>query len=144
MSSLVSINATTFFNRTSYLYAIGDFKINPPLPLNTAAYIILFMGLWTVPFLFIVGIYLNPWYIGLIILPPILLGTFATKNIFGGKNLMDFLNTLLAFSGEPKGWMDGENNNMKDDYYTVKSEIWVSRRRELQQLARLAAAKKNI
>lgn len=131
----VTINATAFFNREIFMYALGDIKLKNPIPMRKAAHIIGFLVAWCLPLVFVFGLHLNVFYIMFLLVPPIVLGNLATKQIFGGKGLLDFASTVTAFIGEPKGWTDWNNNHMRQERYTISNEIWISRRRELQLLA---------
>lgn len=132
---ILILNMTGFFKRELRMYALGDIRFKNPISLKKAAYIMGFLLAWSLPMLLIVGIKFNPVYLAILLGPPILLGNFAGKPIWGGKPLFDFIGTSVKFIQEPKGWTDLQNNNMNEDTYFVDSEIWVSRRRELQMLA---------
>lgn len=141
-SRIIVLNMTNFFNRELFMYALGDIRFKKPVSLKKAAYIIVFLIIWTIPIILIVGIQFNLVFLAILIVPPVLLGNFAGKPVWGGKSLLDFLKTIITFAKEPKGWTDLQNNDMKEDVYYVESEIWVSRRRELQLLADLDEANK--
>lgn len=133
-NQIVALNMTGFFKRELQMYALGDIKFRKPIAIKQVAYILGFFVVWSLPIVLLFGVVLHPAYAVLVILPPILLGTFATKPIFGGKTLIDFVKTAVMFLGEPKAWADLKPYHQKE-VYEVKSEIWVSRRRELQLLA---------
>lgn len=133
-NQIVSLNMTGFFKRELQMYALGDIKFKKPISVRQVAYILGFYLIWSIPIILIFGIHLNPFYAVLVIAPPIALGTFAVKPIFGGKTLLDYVKTAIVFLGEPKAWADLKPYNPKE-VYEVSSEIWISRRRELQLLA---------
>lgn len=141
MNQLTVINATEFFSRPTYIYAMGDIKFDRPISLKYAGYLLAFIMGWTIPIFLLMGLQLNPFYLMFMLVPPFILASFSTKPIFGGKPLVEFANTVADFASEPKGWLDGNSSNMKEDAFTIASEIWVGRRRELQILADLVEGK---
>lgn len=136
-SQIIIINMTNFFNRELFMYALGDIKFKKPVSLKKAAYILLFLLIWTLPILFALKFKFNPFTVVFAFAPPILLGNFAGKPVWGGKPLFDYLKTSIRFLTLPKGWTDLNDNDMKETTHYTESEIWVSRRRELQILADL-------
>lgn len=137
MNQLVTINATELFNRPSYLYALGDLKLSRPISLKYAGYLLGFLTVWSLPIYLILGLQLNVFNLAFMFGPPFLLASLSTKPLFGGKALLEFAGTLADFFSEPKGWLDGNNSNMKEESFQVVNEIWIGRRRELQILADL-------
>lgn len=133
-NQITSMNMTGFFKRELQMYALGDIKFKKPIPIKQVSYVIGFYIIWSLPIILIFGIYLNIVYAALVIVPPALVGTLAIRPIFGGKTLFDFLRTAFKFVGEPKAWTDLKPHKPAE-VYTVNSEIWISRRRELQMLA---------
>lgn len=133
-NQIVSLNMTGFFKRQLQMYALGDIRFKKPISIKQVAYILGFFVVYSVPIVLFFGVQLNPVYAVLVIAPPILLGTFAVKPIFGGKTLIDFGRTAVIFLSEPKAWADLKAYQPKE-IYTMSSEIWISRRRELQLLA---------
>lgn len=134
MATLV-INATRFFHRESYMYSFGDIKFKNPVPLNRAMFMTLFIVGWTIPHIMFFGLMFNVWYLMWILVPPVALGIYATKPIFGGKTLFEATNTMVEFMSEPKGWTDYNNNAMREETYYISDEIWISRRTDLKFLA---------
>lgn len=133
---LMGINMTNFFNREMFMYSLGDIKFKKPVSLKRVAYSLAFLLVWSLPMFFIWGLIINPVYLLVMFGPPLGLAHIATKPVFGGKNLLDFLLTMFKFVQEPKGWADlNESREFGEDVYYVESEIWISRRRELQILA---------
>lgn len=131
------MNMTNLYTRDLKMYSLGDIRLGGGVSLKKVAYTTAFILLWSIPLILIFGIQLNVYYAAIVIIPPILLGHFASKPVFGGKNLIDFLTTMFNYISEPFSWTDlRENRERKPNYY-VSSEIWISRRRELQYLADL-------
>lgn len=119
------------------MYALGDIRFKKPVSLKKAAYTLGFFIVWTLPIFLIFGFQISPVYLAIALVPPVVLGNFAGKPVWGGKPLFDFLKTLSNFLKEPKGWMDLNGNNMKENVMYVETEVWVSRRRELLLLANM-------
>jgi hypothetical protein len=132
---LVSINMTNFFNRELFMYSLGDIRFKKPVSLRKVAYTTAFLIIWTLPIVLIFGIHFNIIYFALILAPPFLMGNFASKPMFGGKTLIEWAKSTVRFMGEPKGWTDlNPSKTLDSGQYFVESEIWISRRRELQYL----------
>lgn len=142
MGRLTAVNMTNFFSRDLLMYSLGDIHLKKPVSLKKAGYTMLFILLWTVPLLFIFGLQLNVYFVTFVIIPPFILGHFATKPAFGGKTLVDYVKSSFKFLfNEPKGWCDYRANNKLDqEVLQIENEIWISRRRELQYLADLKEA----
>lgn len=142
-AQITGMNMTNFFNRELFVYSLGDISFKKPISLMKLIYIIAMFLIYTLPMIFIVGIYFNVGYFALLIIPPIVVGHYATKPIFSGKTLPDFLFTIIKFLGEPKFWMDLKKaDSFGNDHYYTNQEIWVGRRRELQILADLKEERK--
>lgn len=138
MQGLRVLNMTTFFNREMLLYALGDIKFKKPVSLKTAFYILLLGLMWTLPLVLIFGLQTNVYFLALILVPPVVIGVYATRPIFTEKTLDDFIVTLVKFLAEPKGWTDlYDNNEVGATEYKLAQEIWISRREELDYLAAL-------
>lgn len=132
---LVSINMTNFFNRELFMYSLGDIKFKKPVSLKKVAYTTAFLITWTLPMIAIFGIHFNLLYVAFVLAPPILMGNFASKPMFGGKTLIEWTKSTVQFIGEPKGWTDlNPSKTLDNGQLFVESEIWISRRRELQLL----------
>ena len=132
------VNMTNFFNRELFMYSLGDIKFKKPIALKKVAYTTAFLIIWCIPMVLTFGLALNPIYLAFLIGPPLVLGNFATKPVWGGRGLVDFLKTLTKFIAEPKGWTDLNAAPKTDkEVFYVSNEIWISRRRELQILANL-------
>mgnify|MGYP000854892376 FL=1 len=130
------VNMTNFFNRELYMYSLGDIKFRKPVSLKKVAYTTAFLILWTVPVIVFLGLQFNFLFAVLAFAPPIILGNLAAKPVWGGRGLIDYLKTTVNYIKEPKGWTDLNANNLLDrTVYFTESEIWISRRRELQMLA---------
>ena len=132
------VNMRSFFNREILMHAIGDHRFGKPVALKTMLYIVFFLLAYSLPIIMFFGFKMNIVYVAVVFAPPIFLGKFANKPIWGGRTLIDFIKVTFSFLGEPKGWTDHKNNNeLGKAVYTVDYDIWVSRRRELQLLAGL-------
>ena len=130
------LNMTNFFNREIMMYSLGDIKFKKPIALKKVAYVTGFVLIWSIPLILIFGLILKIQFIALVVAPPLILGHYASKPVWGGKGLIDFMQTLFTYMSEPKIWTDlkASKNSNKNKYY-IESEIWISRRRELQLLA---------
>lgn len=127
---------TNFFNRELFMYSLGDIKFKKPVSLKKVAYTTAFLIVWTLPMFLIFGLHLNLLYVAFILGPPFLMGNVASKPLFGGKTLIEATKSTIQFIGEPKGWTDLNSSKTLDNgSLFVESEIWISRRRELQKLA---------
>lgn len=130
------VNMTNFFNRELFMYALGDIRFKKPIMLKKVAYTVAFLILWALPIFFMFGLVLSPFYFLLMFAPPIALGHFASRPVWGGRGLFDYLRVMWGFMNEPKGWADlkGIDHSGEESLF-VESEVWISRRRELSMLA---------
>lgn len=129
------VNLTNFFNRELFMYSLGDIKFKKPIALKKVAYVTLFLIIWAVPIVVVFGLPGGPISALITFAVPIVAGNIASKPVFGGKGLLDFLKTLITYLGEPKGWLDFRASNVLDtDVFYVENEVWISRRRELELL----------
>lgn len=142
--SIQIYNITEFFNRPIMLYSLGDIRFQKPISLQKAVYILGFFMVWTVPIFFMFGLVFSPPALVITLLPPIIIGHLATKPVFGGMQMFDFLAMMRDFAFEPRGWTDGEANNMREPVYELSSDVWISRRKDLQILADLVEGKAHI
>lgn len=135
---LVSINMTNFFNRELFMYSLGDIKFQKPVSLKKVAYTTAFLIMWTLPIILIFGIHINIFFVFIVLAPPIVMGNIASKPMFGGKTLIEWVKSTVGFIGEPKGWTDlNPSKTLDSGMVFVENEIWIGRRRELQILADL-------
>jgi hypothetical protein len=133
---------TNFFNRELFMYSLGDIRFKKPVSLKKVAYTTAFLIIWTLPIVLIFGLHINLLFFALALGPPFVMGNFASKPMFGGKTLIEWAKTTIHFIGEPKGWTDLNSSETLDNgTFFVESEIWISRRRELQILADLREKK---
>lgn len=96
------------------------------------------MGLiivWTLPIILIFGLHINVAYAALLLVPPVAVGHFALKPIFGGKQLAEYLMTAFSFLQEPKHWTDMKEWEDPNSVYEINSVYWIGRRREHHLLA---------
>lgn len=134
---IVVLNMTWFFNRELFMSALGDIKLSKPISLRKMGFILGFFIVWTLPILLIFGINLSLPYLVLLFVPPVVLGNYASKPVWGGKTLLGFIKTLYKYLQEPRGWGDLRPlKNPDEEILYVESEIWVSRRRELEKMFR--------
>jgi len=138
MNKIRVANLTNFFNRQIMMYSMGDIKFKKPVSLKKVAYITAFLIMWGLPWFYLLGVPDNPYKFAWMIVLPIVAGNFASRPMFGGKGLIDWLKTLIDYNfKEPKGWLDFNNaNTMKIETFYTDSEIWVSRRREIEMLSK--------
>lgn len=134
-------NMTNLFTRELYMYSLGDIRFGSGISLKKVAYTTAFILLWSFPLILIFGIHLNVYYAAVVIVPPFVLGHFASKPVWGGKSLIDYAQTIFTYITQPRAWTDLYENREKKDSYYVQSEIWISRRREMQLLADLREEK---
>ena len=135
------VNMTNFFNRELFMYSLGDIKFKKPIALKKVAYVTAFLIIWSIPVFLYFGLVMNPFFMAFLLGPPFVLGHFATKPVWGGRGLIDFLKTLAGYIVEPQAWTDLNARNVKDkEVLYVENEIWISRRRELQILADIKEA----
>lgn len=135
---LAIVNMRSFFNREILMHSIGDHRFGKPVALKTMLYTIFFLLAYSLPMILIFGLKFNVIYLAAVFVPPIALGRFANRPIWGGRTLIDFIKITISFVGEPKGWTDHKSNNeLGKAVYTIDHDIWVSRRREHQLLAGL-------
>lgn len=131
------VNLTNFFNRELWMYSLGDIKFKKPIALKKVAYVTIFLVIWTIPLVLTFGFPTGPLTFAIFVVLPIVAGNFASRPVFGGKGLLDFLKTAIGFLQEPKGWLDFLNSNKMDtEVFYVENEIWLSRRREIEILRR--------
>lgn len=143
MSNILVMNATEFLNRPIYLYALGDIRLKNPVPLKKAAFILTGFIVYTVPLIMIFGLIMSPFYLAFILGPPIIVGSYATKPL-GGRTIFEHANVMVEWVSEPKGWTDFKANSMREEKHSIISEIWISRRRELNLLAEIVEGKADI
>lgn len=130
------VNMTNFFNRELYMHSLGDIKFRKPVSLKKVAYITLFLVVWCVPIVVFFGLQFNVFYLAILLGPPLLLGNFAAKPVWGGRGLLDFLKTLANFAGQPRGWADlAPAPKLDQQVFFTEHEVWISRRREMALLA---------
>lgn len=139
---IMSLNMTNFFKRELFMYSFGDIKFKKPIALKTLAFTLGFILIWVLPLVLVFGLPMNPIAAILYFAPPIALGQVASRPIFGGKTLIDFVKTAILYLGEPKGWADLKpfNKSQSQQTYSIEHEIWISRRREYSMLAEMIDA----
>lgn len=143
MDGLRIINMTNFFSRELYLYSLGDLRLPQPISLKTAMYFILGAVVWSVPILLIFGIIFNVFYLLLVLAGPVALAVLSSRPIFGGRGLIDALVVTVKYLLSPRLYTDGTASSIDSDpNREVSHEFWISRRRELHELAATTRKKK--
>lgn len=138
INSVQVVNMRSFFSREIFMHALGDFRFSKPIALKQALYTAVFFIIYSLPIVMIFGFHFNVYFAVITFIPPIALGNFANKPIWGGRTLVGFVKVTISYIGEPRGWTDHrEDNGLGKEVYTVDHDIWVSRRRELKILAEL-------
>jgi hypothetical protein len=141
MQRVVVLNFTKFFRRELYMYAFGDIKLRKPISLKKVGYTVMFGIIWTLPLFLIIGIKFNLFYVAILLGVPVVLGNLASRPIFGGKGMFDYLRAIFGFIGESKIWTDLEGTrNRGEDILFADNEYWVSRRREIAILEKLTSS----
>ena len=142
MEGILVTNFTNMFKRDILLYSLGEFRLNSPISLKKLGYILFFIIVYTGPILYFNGLVLNVWYVIAVFVPPFIVGYYAAEPRWAGRNLLDFTIVYIKFATSPKYWCDLRacndllpNTNGKETYkMPIGYEIWISRRRELQEL----------
>lgn len=135
----IARNLTDFFNKELLVYSLGDIKLSRPIPLKKMAMGIAAFVVWTVPFIMIFGTSITPWWLIFAIGPPLAFTQVASKPVFGGKRLFDFIKTAYKYALQPKGWSDlVADNTQQNTVYFVEHETSISRRKELNLLSKIA------
>lgn len=135
---IVARNLTQFFNREIMIYAFGDIKLKKPLPMKTFLWTLIGFICWAVPILIIFGLRLEPIFLAIVLIPPIVFGRYASRPVFGGKTMFSWAQAQINYMMQPRGWSDfSVDNDQQDAVYNVSHEISVSRRRDLAYLAQL-------
>ena len=118
------------------MYSLGDIAFKKPVSIKKVAYTLAFLLIWALPLTLVFGIPTGIVTFVLFYALPIAAGHFATKPIFGGRGLLDFLKITFSFLlNEPKVWTDLKAAPKDVEVSSVHQEIWISRRRELKYLA---------
>lgn len=129
---------TSFFNRELFLYSLGDISLSKPVSLKKAGFLILGIMIWTLPLFLLVGIYFNPFYLALAIGPPLGLAFIGDKPLFDGRGIIDATKVTAKYLVSNKCYTDFTVSDIdKKTEYFIEKDIWISRRRELMELAEL-------
>lgn len=125
------------------MYSFGDIKLKKPISVKKIAWTMGGFMIWTLPIVVMFGFRLHPVFLALIIIPPIVFGHYVTKPVFGGKTMMDWLQTQVRYLQQPRGWSDFRvDNDQQSTVYTLAKEIYISRRREARYLSRVIRLRK--
>lgn len=138
MNGLPILNMTSFFNRELFLYSLGDISLSKPVSLKKAGFLLIGLVIWALPLILIFGIQFNPFFLALALGPPILLAAAGDKPLFDGRGIFDATKVSLRYIGTKKCYTDFAVSDIhtKPEYF-IQKEIWISRRRELMELAEL-------
>lgn len=140
---MVTLNITSFINKKSYIYSIGDVALPQPIALSSFFIFISLFIVYTLPMFGIIGA--SSILDGFILLaPPILIGIFLTTPMFGEQTFLEVFSALMSYWGEPNAWYDLVATEGKDEVYTPYYEILVSRNQELKILEELIKGNESI
>ena len=129
---------TSFFNRELFLYSLGDISLSKPVSLKKAGFALLGVVIWTLPVVFIFGLHFNPFFLAFAALGPILLGALGDRPVFDGRTIFDAIRVTIRYIFTKKCYTDFTvSDTHENPEYFVQKEIWISRRRELMELAKL-------
>lgn len=129
---------TSFFNRELFLYSLGDISLSKPVSLKKAGFFILGIVVWTIPLFLLIGIYFNPFYFAFLASVPIVLALIGDKPLFDGRGIIDATKVTTKYLFSRKCYTDFTASNIDTNpEYFIEKEIWISRRRELMELAEL-------
>lgn len=129
----LTMNMTKFFNRELMLYALEDFRFKKPISFKKIGYIVAFILLFSAPIVYFFGFHLNVYFVGLLILPPFVLGNLAVKPIFGGRELLSYLLVTITYLSQPRAWTDlNATREKRNERVFIDHIYWVSRRREIK------------
>ena len=138
MNGLPILNMTSFFNRELFLYSLGDISLSKPVSLKKAGFLFLGIALWSIPIVLIFGFYFNLFYLALLLSVPVLIASIGDKPLFDGRGLIDAIRVTFRYIFSEKCYTDFTVTDIhKKPEYFVQKEIWISRRRELMELAEL-------
>lgn len=138
MNGLPILNMTSFFNRELFLYSLGDIRLSKPVSLKKAGFLLIGVMVWTIPLVMIFGINFNVFFLALAVGPPILLAVIGDKPLFDGRGIIDATRVTVKYLFSEKCYTDFTATDIhKDPEYSLAKEIWISRRRELMELADL-------
>ena len=129
---------TSFFNRELFLYSLGDISLSKPVSLKKAGFLILGLMIWTLPLVLVFGLIFNPFFLVIAIGPPIGLAAMGDKPLFDGRGIIDAARVTARYMGSKKCYTDFVVSDIhtKPEHF-IQKEIWISRRRELMELAEL-------
>jgi len=129
---------TSFFNRELFLYSLGDISLSKPVSLKKAMFLIVGIVIWTVPLVLVFGIYFNVFYLAFLASVPVLLALVGDKPVFDGRTIIDAVRVTVRYLFAEKCYTDFTVSDIhKKPEFFIQKEIWISRRRELMELAEL-------
>lgn len=131
------INMTKFFNKELFLYSIGDLRMPKPVSIRKAGMFLGAIAAWTLPLMIIFNFPANLlfWVVALSV--PLLFATVADMPFFGGRSVIEAAAVSAKYISRPHNYADFKATNIgkSSPRYTVDQEMWISRRRELMELA---------
>lgn len=140
--TVYGLNVSHLFDKEMLMYSFGDIKLKKPISVKKIGFIMAALFIWTGPLLLIFGTPPQIWMWGIWLVPPFFIGHYATKPVFGGKGLFDWIATQINFIQQPRGWSDfNVDNDQEDTVYYIEQEISISRRREIDYLTNLARSR---
>lgn len=129
------MNKSGFFKREILLYSLGDISLHRPIPVKKLLFIFVFIALWTVPLFKLFGSPSNVWGFTLYFMPPIMAGEFMSRPIMSGRSVLDLIKVYSAYLfKQPACWLDLEPSPSVTETYTLDSDIWISRRKDIAYL----------
>lgn len=138
MNGLPISNMTSFFNRELFLYSLGDISLSKPVSLKKAGFLMLGLMIWALPLILVFGIHFNPLYLALLIGPPVGLAALGDKPLFDGRGIIDAAKVTSRFIFSKKCYTDFTVSEIHTNpEFFIEKEVWISRRRELMELAEL-------
>lgn len=130
-STMNLYNATPFLQREKYMYSFGDIKFTTPKSLTKMMYLAMFLAVYSLPIIVFVGFQLNPWFLAITFIPPFVLSHYASKPVFDGRMLPDWIQVQINYLTRGKRWTESKENKKPDiSFYTNFDHIWISRRKD--------------
>ena len=121
---------TDFFKRDPQMYALGDIRFNKPKSLKSVGYTLALFFIYGFPMMMLVTparMISGPFWLLIVIGPPIGLGTIMGKPLFHNKPLMKDLKSLISYNGEAKIYTDLiEYDYIDVDTVEVGDTAWIA------------------
>ena len=138
MNGIPVLNMTGFFNRELYLYSLGDISLSKPVSLKKAGFLIVGLIIWTLPLILIFGLHFSIFFLAIAVGPPLGLAALGDRPVFDGRSIIDAVRVTFRFLFSRKCYTDFNVSDIhtKPEHF-IQKEIWISRRRELMELAEI-------